>query len=165
MYPVQSALTALRRRLGRRVRSLRGECRSLTDASTADRERPVQSAARGFDRFEPATYPPFETVDVGPPAPDARPHGVVVLNDGPKRTLTLTVEGAGTGRSFEESRLLGSGGVVRLSLQQPDRYELTVAAPGRPEYAVDIESAWFASDANVTNVLVRPDGYVRYEPV
>lgn len=164
MHSVQSALTALQRRLSHRVRSPCGEYRLLADASATDRERPVQPAARGIDWFEPTTYPPFETVRVGE-STGAKPHGVVVLNDGPKRTLSLTVEGAGTGRSFEESRLLDSGGVVRLSLQRPDRYEVTVAAPGRPEYAVDIESAWFASDASVTNVLVRPDGYVRYEPL
>jgi len=165
MQPVQSALTALRRRLGRRVRSPCSQCRVLTDANDADRERPVQSAARGIDRFEPTTYPPFETIRVGPTRTDARPHGVVVLNDGPKRVLSLSVDGAGTGDSFEGSRLVDAGGAVRLSLRRPDRYEVTVAAPGRPEYGFEIESAWFVRDPSVTNVLVRPDGYVRYQPV
>jgi hypothetical protein len=84
---------------------------------------------RKLDCFQSETRPPFETIRVGEPRPDARPHGVVVLNDGPKRELSLSVADAGTSDRFDGSRLLDSGDVFRLSLQRPDRYEVTVAAP------------------------------------
>jgi hypothetical protein len=163
MHSVPTALTALSTALSRRVRPSRSECRLLTD--TEDAASPAQAAARGLDGIEPTGYPPFETVSVGRPDPAVRAHGVVVVNDGPKRALSLSVDGAGVGRLFADERLLESGEALRLRLHRPDRYEVTVAAPGRPTYEVPIDAAWFARDAGVTNVVVQPDGYVRYEPV
>lgn len=164
MQTVSTTLSALRTSLGRRIRVPCSVSESAVDAETSD-ESPIQRATRGIGRFEPTTYPPFETVTIGSDDADARPHGVVVLNDGPKRRLSLSVRGAGTGESFTGSRLLESGGVVQLLLRQPDRYSVTVSAPGRPAYGVDIDPAWFGRDAGVTNVRVQSDGYVRYDPV
>ena len=168
MYSVPPALTplrtALRTAIPDRVHAWSDECALAAGTGTAESEASsVQPATRGLDRFEPETYPPYETVEVGPAVPDAPMHGVVVWNDGPKRTLSLSAESAGSGAAFAGSRLVAAGGVVRLALGRPDRYEVTVAAPGRPRYGIEIEPEWFETDASVTNVRVGGDGYVRYD--
>jgi hypothetical protein len=164
MHSVVPSLTALRTALPTRLRTAADECAVLPD-DAPEAVPSARPAARGLDRFDPGTYPPFETIDVGPTRDDAPTHGVVVWNDGPKRTLSLSAESAGRGVAVTDARLVDADGVIRLALHRPDRYEVTIAAPGRPRHAVAIDPAWFDRDARATNVRVQSDGYVRYEPV
>jgi hypothetical protein len=93
MHSVHPVLTALRTALPRVGRPLRNAVRCSTETGGDHQPRP-REAARGLDGFAPSSYPPYETVEVGPTITDARKHGVVVWNDGPKRTLSLSVRSA-----------------------------------------------------------------------
>jgi hypothetical protein len=169
MHSVPSALTAFQHAVAQHVDQFTDQlvdrCRFVSTTTPTVPARPVRDATRGIDRFEPAVYPPFETLSLGPTLPDSRPHSVVVLNDGPSRYVDLSVRGAGVGTLTDERRFIDSSGVLRLALQQPDSYEIELAAPRRRRYSVGVEPEQFERGAGVTDVVVRPDGYVRYQPL
>lgn len=161
MHSVPAALTALQHAVAQHVDQFVERCRLLPTATPTAPARQARDATTGIDNFEPAVYPPFETVQLGTPRPDRRPHSVVVLNDGPSRYIEIAVRGAGVGTLTEGRQFIDSGSVLRLDLQQPDSYEVELAAPRRRRYSVGIEPVQFERGAGVTDVVVRPDGYVR----
>lgn len=165
MHSVPSALTALHSVIARHTNRSPAPCRLFQSASQSSDERPVRPATRGIERFDPEVYPPFETLTLGPPEPGERPHSVVLLNDGPGRYVELSVRGAGLGQLYDGRQFLDAGGVLRLALGRPDEYELAIAAPRGRTYGVEIEPSRFECGARVTDVVVRSDGYVRYQPL
>lgn len=85
---------------------------------------------------------------------------VRIWNDGPARTVAVSIRGASTGPAIDRSFDIDADAVVEVHFRGRDSYRLSVRVAGEDEYATIVDRDQFFCNEPKIFVRVGPDGTV-----
>ena len=133
------------------------------DPSTSPERTPTETAGRAEE--------PFESVTVGDPVnvtdtENNRPHGVVVVNDGPRRSIVVDVNRGPPDHdpirpALEETYEFPPGGWIRIELVEPAPYTVVVSVPeSGQDRTFEVERGWFDCNYSTHQATVPASGRI-----
>ena len=91
-----------------------------------------------------------------------RPREFLLWNDGPERTLDVTVHGDALGGVLDWQPTVPASRYVEVTLARPDRYTVVVGTAESRDYTMTVDRDWFDCTESWRTIVVRPDGRVEY---